>query len=80
MQLLTCLQVRQLQQDGSLAWVCSLGRFAAGVHCVAAAIGRPWLLTASLDGFVVAWSTETWQQLFRLGPALGAHSSCVILY
>lgn len=59
------LQVRQLQQDGSLAWVRTLGRFAAGVHCVRAATGRPWLLTASLDGFVVAWNTENWQQLFR---------------
>lgn len=61
------LQVWQLQQDGRLAWLRSLGRFAAGVHGVAAAAGRPWLLTASLDGFVVAWSTDNWQQLFRWG-------------
>jgi hypothetical protein len=61
------LQVWQLQQGGRLDRLRSLGRFAAGVHCVAPAAGRPWLLAASLDGFVVAWSTDSWQQLFRWG-------------
>jgi hypothetical protein len=61
------LQVWQLQQGGRLDRLWSLGRFAAGVHCVAPAAGRPWLLSATLDGFVVAWTTDSWQQLFRCG-------------
>jgi hypothetical protein len=62
--------VWQLQQDGQLARFTSLGRFPAGVHCLAAAAAQPWLLTASLDGFVVAWSTDSWQQLYRCFAAL----------
>ncbi|WIA34924.1 hypothetical protein OEZ86_013208 [Tetradesmus obliquus] len=60
------IAVWQLQQGGRLDRLCSLGCFAAGAHCVAPAAGRPWLLSASLDGFVVAWSTDSWQQLFRM--------------
>eukprot|EP00775_Hariotina_reticulata_P002849 gene2849-3142_t len=58
--------VWQLQQDGQLAKLTSLGRFPAGVHCLAAAAAHSWLLTASLDGLVVAWSTDSWQQMYRM--------------
>lgn len=60
------LQAWKVGQDKQVAPLRSFGRFAGGVHCLSLTPGKDWLLSASLDGFVVAWNLETFTPVFRM--------------